>query len=435
MTAKERKAKVYHADLWGTREQKYSLLDAHDWTDTDWQEACPRSEFYLFVPHDAATLERYQRFIKITDVFPVHSVGIVTARDRLTIRWTPEEMWTTVLKFSRMDPELSRKAYKLGKDVRDWKVTLAQEDLRQSGPDRRHIVPILYRPFDMRYTYYTGRSRGFHCMPRPDVMRHMLVGDNIALVVPRRVEHVGSWQHAFAIKHIAEHVVVSLKTIDYHFPLYLYLDANREGLFKDQEMGDRQPNLNPELLTELTGAFGEQPATEDIFHYSYAILFAPSCREKYAEFLKIDFPRIPFTKDVKLFQKLAALGERLVDLHLLRSSELDPPIAHFQGKGDNKVQTGKKGLRYDAETQRVYINEEQFVEVVSPQVWEYMIGGYQVCHKWLKDRKDRCLTLEEIKTYCRTATALSKTIEIQAEIDKLYPQVEKTLLEIHLSAE
>jgi len=122
----------------------------------------------------------------------------------------------------------------------------------------------------------------------------------------------------------------------------------------------------------------------------------------------------------------------LVDLHLLRSSELDPPIARFQGEGDNRVQTGKNGLRYDAEAQRVYINEEQFFEGVPPEVWEYPIGGYQVCHKWLKDRKDRCLSLEEIKTYCRIATALSKTIAIQAEIDTLYPQVEKTLLPIQL---
>jgi len=429
---KDRKLGVSHTECWGLRQQKYDWLCKHDVDNTQWKEIAPKPEFYFFVPRDEAVLEHYQRFTRIIDIFPVYSVGMVTARDRLAIRWTSEEMWTTVLNFSRMDREFAREAYKLGKDARDWKVALAQEDLRQSGPNRKHIVPIMYRPFDMRYTYYTGRSRGFHCMPRPDVMRHMLVGDNIALVVPRRVEHVGTWQHAFVTKHASEHVVVSLKTIDYHFPLYLYLDTNRKVLFKNQELGKRQHNLNPELLTALAGAFGEQPATEDIFHYSYAIVFAPSCREKYAEFLKIDFPRIPFTKDVDLFQKLAALGERLVDLHLLRSSELDPPIARFQGEGDNRVQAGKNGLRYNAKVQRVYINLAQFFEGVPAEVWEYMIGGYQVCHKWLKDRKDRYLSLEEIKTYCRIVTALSKTIAIQAAIDELYPQVEKTLLPIQL---
>lgn len=185
----------------------------------------------------------------------------------------------------------------------------------------------------------------------------------------------------------------------------------------------------------LDGHYGSQPAPKQIFSYLYAILYSNIYRQQYAEFLRIDFPRIPFTKDVKLFQKLAALGERLVDLHLLRSSELDPPIARFQGEGDNQVQTGKKGLRYDSNAQRAYINEEQYFEGVPTEVWEYPIGGYQVCHKWLKDRKDRCLSLEEIKTYCRIVTALAKTIAIQAQIDTLYPQAEKALLEIKLSDE
>ena len=129
--------------------------------------------------------EIYITFPRITDIFRKYSVGIVTARDRLTIHWTPEEVWTTVLNFSRMDPELARRAYNLGKDAKDWKVTLAQEDLRKSGPSRDHIVSILYRPFDVRHTYYTGRSRGFHCRPRPEIMHHMLAGENVALITAR----------------------------------------------------------------------------------------------------------------------------------------------------------------------------------------------------------------------------------------------------------
>jgi len=419
--SKDRLARVYHADLWGLQGEKYAWLSEHDWKHTPWRELHPGPEFYLFVPTDKRALEKYSAFPKVTEIFPVYSVGIVTARDRLTIRWTPEEVWTTVLNFSRMDPELAREAYKLGKDARDWKVSLAQEDLRKSGPDRKHIVPILYRPFDVRYTYYTGRSRGFICMPRPEVMRHMLAGENLALITSRLTKGE-SFQHAQVTCNIVEVICMSPKTSNngFVFPLYLYPDAERDDLFSKHEPSERQPNLNTELVRKLAEAYGEEPSPEDVFHYVYAVLYAPSYREKYAEFLRIDFPRIPFTSDYELFRKMSKLGRRLVDLHLLRSPELDPPIARFQGEGDGKVQTGKKGLRYDPESARVYINETQYFEGVPPEVWEYQIGGYQVCHKWLKDRKGRALSLHEIRTYCRIITALAKTIEIQEHIDKTF---------------
>ncbi len=422
-------SRVSHADLWGRREEKYAWLQGHDWKTTDWREIGPVSEFYLFTPRDADLFEQYSRYVKVTDIFPVSSVGIVTARDSLTVHWTPKDVWTTVVNFSRMDPELAREAYKLGKDARDWKVTLAQEDLRQSGPDRRHIVPLLYRPFDVRFTYYTGRSRGFLCMPRSEVMSHMATGKNIALITSRLTKGE-SFRHAQVTRHITEVICMSPKTSNngFVFPLYLWPDGDRRDLLTAHEPSERRPNLNPELVAALVNAHGREPSPEEIFHYVYAVLYAPTYREKYAEFLRLDFPRIPFTSDPELFKKIAELGERLVELHLLRSPELDPPLARFQGEGDGKViVSGKKGIRYDAEQERVYINQGQYFAPVPPEVWEYPIGGYQVCHKWLKDRKDRTLTLDDIRTYCRITTALSKTIETQFAIDKLYPVVEDQL--------
>lgn len=413
---------VYHADLWGTREHKYDWLKSHDITSTPWKEIKPEPEFYLFVPRAEEELARYKNFPSMTDIFEKYSVGIVTARDQLAIRWTPTEVWNTVQNFSRMDPDEAREAYGLGKDARDWKVTLAQQDLRDSGPSRDNIVPILYRPFDVRYTYYTGRSRGFLCMPRPEVMRHMLAGENLALILPRRVEHIGTWQHVFVSKFISEHVAVSLKTIDYHFPFYLYVE--QLGSLSGFESRERQPNIRPQVLEMLSQAYSQTPTPEEVFHYIYAVLYAPSYREKYADFLRLDFPRIPLTSDHNLFKRMAELGKRLVDLHLLRSPELDPPMAKFQGEGDGKVASGKKGVRYDPKTMRVYINETQYFEGVPPEVWEYHIGGYQVCSKWLKDRQGRRLSLDEIRTYCHIVTALAKTIEIQQAIDDLYSLVE-----------
>ncbi|MBT9536946.1 MAG: DNA methyltransferase, partial [Nitrospirae bacterium] len=146
-------------------------------------------------------------------------------------------------------------------------------------------------------------------------------------------------------------------------------------------------------------------------------------RTKYAEFLKIDFPRVPFTKDYKLFRKISEYGNRLVDLHLLKSRELDSPIARYQGKGNSRVEK----LKYDEKKRHVYINKTQYFECLSQEVWSYQIGGYQVCDKWLKERKYRILSLDETQAYCRIVTAISQTIEIQKKIDEIYGEIEKTI--------
>jgi predicted helicase len=424
-------ALVHHQGLYGTRDVKYAWLGAHDRTNTEWRELDPNPPFYLFVPRDDALEAIYRYFPSVPEVFTAHSVGIVTARDTLTVHWTSEELWRTVTVFSRMDPELARQGYKLGKDARDWKVTLAQKDLLDSGPARDNIAPILYRPFDMRHTYYTGQSRGFIGQPQQRVSRQLLGGDNLALITPKRVEQVGAWQHAFVSSTISDHVAVSLKTIDYQFPLYLYHTADRADLFSNHEPSERQPNLNPTLVSALTEAYGKKPAPEEIVHYIYAVLYAPAYREKYAEFLRMDFPRVPFTSDAKLFQKLAALGARLTALHLLTSPELDPPACRFEGEGDSRIGKGKSaGLRYEAKEQCVYINATQYFAPVAEAVWSYQVGGYQVCEKWLKDRQERRLELDDIRTYCRIVTALGCTLVIQTELDALYPGVEKSVVAI-----
>ena len=420
--------KVYHSEIWGLREQKYSWLLENDINTTKWKRLSPKSEFYLFIPREERFLKEYESYPKITDIFVLNSVGIVTARDKLTIKWTKDEVLTTVLNFSKLDPENARVVYKLGKDARDWKVEFAQKDLKDSGLDLGKIVPILYRPFDIRYTYYTGKSRGFHCMPRPEVMRHMLK-DNIGLLTCRQQNMVGFY-HAFICDSILESCVVSNKTseINYVFPLYLYPEKNNPEkhasvrnlmLFESQiDYGARKPNISPGLIEQLIKHFKKTPPPEQIFFYIYAVLYSDIYRTKYSEFLKIDFPRIPFTKDYKLFGKMAEYGKSLVDLHLLKSPELDPPVTKFQGKGDNRVEK----LHYDHS--QLFINKDQYFESVEPEVFEYQIGGYQVCEKWLKDRKDRKLSLDDIKHYCNIVTAIKKTIEIQNKIDNIYQKVE-----------
>ena len=418
-----REAAVHYAEVYGTRASKYDWLDSHDHGRTEWRDLNPVSPSYLFVPRDEALEAEYRRFISIPEVFRVNSVGIVTARDRLTIRWSAKEVWRTVAVFSQMDPELARTTYELGRDVQDWKVTMAQNDLRDPGLTRENVVPILYRPFDIRYTYYTGRSRGFICRPRPEVMRHMLVEENLALHVCRQTVSE-TWQHCLVTNGIADDCYVSNKTRErgYTHPLYLYLIDSSDDPDAHQE---RRPNLNSKIVTTLTDAHGQESSPEEIFHYIYAILHAPAYRKKYAEFLKREFPRVPFTAERELFAKLATLGARLTDLHLLTSLELDPPICRFEGEGNTVVaRTKAQGFRYDPDAQRMYINKTQYFGPIPAEVYQYRIGGYQVCEKWLKDRKDRRLQLDDIRTYCQMVTAIGRTIEIQKEIDIAYADVE-----------
>jgi predicted helicase len=433
---------LMHSEIWGNREQKYQWLTKHELKKTDWSRLKPFSPFYLFVPRDERLNKRFQSYPGIPAIFPVNSVGIVTARDHLTIHWTSHQVWTTVLNFASLDPEMARQAYQLGNDVRDWKVKLAQEDLKKSGPTKGNIVPILYRPFDIRHTYYTGNSKGFHCMPRGEVMQHMLQ-PNLAIILPRRVETAIPWSHVFLSSHLVEHVAVSLKTIDYCFPLYLYEESRsggsgrRSGFSRYQPMfvfepaaaySIRHANISPNLLLSLSNGYKKQPTPEEIFHYIYALLYSNAYRKKYAEFLKTDFPRIPFTKDYKLFNKLAEKGEELIELHLLKSKKLVKPIAKCEGSGDLRV----KKITYDQEKSRVYINPEKWFADIPPEVWEYHIGGYQVSEKWLKYRKGKGLSSEEVAHYTRVVTAIAETITIQETLDELFKEIETSLLEVKL---
>jgi predicted helicase len=415
---------LMHSEIWGVREQKYEWLKKHELKKTDWKELKPASPFYLFVPRDERLNKRFQSYLSIPAIFPMNSVGIVTARDHLTIHWTSHQVWTTVLNFISLAPEVARQAYQLGNDARDWKVKLAQEDLKKSGPTKGNIVPILYRPFDIRFTYYTGRSKGFHCMPRGEVMRHMLQ-ENIALITPRQFKEQSG---AFATANIAGHKTVSAFDINYFFPLYTYPQTIRDDLFSQNESDKRIPNFAVKLIETLKSAFKKDPSPEEIFRYIYALLYSNAYRKKYAEFLKTDFPRVPFTKDYKLFNKLAGKGEELIELHLLKSKKLVKPIAKCEGSGDLRVVK----VTYDQKKARVHINPEKWFTGIPPEVWEYYTGGYQVAEKWLKDRRGKEPSSEEVAHYTRVITAIAETISIQRSLYDLIAEIEASLLELRL---
>jgi predicted helicase len=413
------KNQIFHADLWGIRQQKYHVLLEADLKSMRWKALKPAKPFYLFVPQSEELREEYEQGWKVTEIFPVSSVGIVTARDSLTIHFTENELWRTVRDFVALPVEAARQKYNLGKDARDWKITLAQKDLQESHLSENHSTPIVYRPFDVRRTYYTGHSRGFHCMPRGEVMRHMLPGENIGIITTRLTKD--EWS-ALATDNIIAHKSGSRYDISYLFPLYLYPPTEGQkkpkiDLFEEDDPfqgKERIENFAPAFRKEIDATYGQHYCPEDVLGYIYAVLHSPTYRAKYLEFLKIDFPRIPFVEDRKTFEILSELGQELVQAHLLKMIPTEPKVSVTKGSFEVEKPT------YDEKHQRLYINKDQYFSPVSKEVWEFRIGGYQVLDKYLKSRKDRTLSLDEIENIQHVVKSLAFTIQQMQKIDEVW---------------
>jgi len=437
---------VWHSESWGLRKNKYEWLLKNNIKTTKWKKLSPKSELYLFIPREEKVLKLYESYPKITDIFPLNGVGMTTVRDSFVIDISKNNLLNRIRLFknSKFTDDGLHTSFQINKK-KGWSIRKAWNMLQSISDTElnKYIIPILYRPFDIQWIFYHD-SIVWRTVKR--VMKHMMQ-DNLGLITHKREELDIPWSHTLATNLITEHGSLSTKTTNYLFPLYLYQEKDNPKklllgsvlmLFEPHaDYGVKKPNLSPEFIKKLTKELKKTPTPEKIFFYIYAVLYSNTYRTKYAEFLKIDFPRIPFTKDYKLFKKMREFGERLVDLHLLKSSELYTPIARFQGKGDNKVEKPRFNNPHPSPLEkgseggvdRLYINQTQYFEGITSEVWEYQVGGYQVCEKWLKDRKGRILSLDDIKHYCKIVTALKKTIEVQEKIDSIYPDIEKEIIE------
>jgi len=396
-------AKVYHYDLYGKRAEKFAFLSENNLHTIPFTQLSPTAPNYLFVPKDDTLLAEYNQGFSITELFKINSVGVVTARDSFTIHFTKEEVKQTIQQFLQLDDEKARDTFQLGEDVRDWQVNYARKDLQEYYPNKGLLIPISYRPFDIRYTYFTGNSRGFHSYPRGEVMQHLVKGENIALVVSRQC--ADDWKYVFVTKNICNKnftATAGRLGAGNIFPLYLYLQG--EGHFKDTL--DKIPNLNPKILKKLGG----NPLTA--FDYCYGVLHDKNYREQYKEFLKIDFPRIPYPKDEEELQHYATIGKHLRELHLLESPQLQALITSFPIAGNNTITEIKWVNTGQKDKGNVYINDTQYFADVPFKAWEAYIGGYQPAQKWLKDRKGQTLSYNDIIHYQQMIVALQKTQEI-----------------------
>lgn len=414
-------AKIYYADLWGLRSEKYKYLLENDVKTTKWQELKPTTPYYFFVPKDFALQVEYDKFWKVTEIFSEWSSGLETGKDERLVGFTPREIIKVFLDI--FNPKVTMKDLEVFHDLKPtsgWKIEDRRKELLRRGETffRENIIPYAYRPFDIRFTYYCDFLRRSHY----EIMKHFLKENNIALLCMREVVIESGFSHVLITNLVSDRrMFLSNRGNPYVFPLYLYPDEPEGQLLgKEVTKANQIPNFTDKFLQVIKESLGSEPSPEEIFYYIYAVLYSPIYRKRYEEFLKIDFPKVPLPSNNEAFKELNSFGKELVDLHLLEHSSLADTEVGFPKSGSNMMEK----VVYDEQNQIVFINKEQYFEGISKEVWKYQIGAYQVMEKYLKDRKSRKLSLDEIDHYMKMAKAIRLTIVLQEKIDEVYRKIE-----------
>ena len=421
-------AKVRTANLFGRREQKYERLLTFTRNDQSWSAVNPKAPFFLFSGDQGRGKDEYRSFASIEEAFILRSVGVQTSRDHLAIDFTRRELRDKIADFANLKttdtaireryfPGKKVGDYKAG-DTRGWSLPKARKAIAAAKSVADGIVPITYRPLDVRYVY---NATSLVDWPRPEVSEQMLPGRNVCLCVLRRTENARAYDYFSVSRHTISNHQASLKDGTYMLPLYQEVEGAHGELFG--KVKSRKPNLSKEFLDAFTAALRLPPvepfglpapiAPENLLHYIYAVFHSPGYRSRYSEFLKVDFPRLPLIGNLELFRALARLGDELVALHLLESPEVELFITEYLGGRAPEVE------KVSWSNNAVWLDKAMTTGFrgVSEAVWNFHVGGYQVCEKWLKDRKGRTLSNDDIKHYQKIVVALSETIRIMGEID------------------
>lgn len=413
-------AEVNHFELFGLRDDKYCKLIESNFISINWSKLDFKEPNYFFVPKDFSDEGSYTKGFKLDDIFIKYVSGFQTKRDKITIKQTKKELQEVKVIFENNEIEDIRRKLGLPEDGRDWTIEWAKKDLKENNPI---VTKVMYRPFDDRFTYYTGKSKGFVAYPRSELFSHLNKNVNVSLITCRQLSTF-DFQHLFASRFVSDMCNISSQTKEtgYIFSLYQYPENN--ALQTIEQAAERTPNLKNEIVKQLAGNLGltftsEKETTEntfapiDILDYIYAVLHSPTYREKYKEFLKIDFPRVPYPKDKVTFWHLVKLGKEIRQIHLLESPTVEKYITQYPIDGDYVV------IKPNYQNGKVYINDTQYFDNVPEVAWNFYIGSYQPAQKWLKDRKDRKLEFEDILHYQKIIVALSETDRLMKEIDKI----------------
>ena len=451
-------AKVFHADCWGRRQKKYEWLDHHDIEATKWQRVKPDSPFYLFKPFDKSDIGGYLGWPAINEVMPMNVTGIVTARDHFVIDFDKEPLIDRIqrLRDRSISDEEIRQEYFGGRgsrryppgDTRGWKLPEAREKIRSDSGWQSRVKSLLYRPFDTREVYFAPWMVDW---PRMDIMPHMWAGVNMGLIYMRQVALGDAYTHFGVSRHpVDNRCFYSNKGIMSFAPLYLYRDVGASDSmvfdYSSVEAHSRVANFDEGYIKDLANSIkmaychdgrGDLQTSfgpEDVFAYLYAVFHSPSYREHFEQMLKLDFPRVPPPDDGRYFVSVVKLGYQLLNVHLLEDERVSGGSITFPVVGDNIVEkgypkyvspgripikVGKSVLKPDSANGRIYINSRQYFGGVEPEVWDCQVGGYQVCEKWLKDRRGRRLGFDEMSHYAKTCEALDIARSVMNEIDAI----------------
>jgi predicted helicase len=429
-------ARVLHHDVFGIREFKTDYLRTSTLASIEWRELPLEEPYLFFVPKNFAEEKDYNAFTYLPYLFPLNSNGIETHRDPLMIQFDGHAVERIVSDLRGLREDEFKIKHSIIKEGSEWKVKYAQADLLKGKP---LMLGIEYRPFDMRHTAYSKNSKGLLARPRHDVMRHMINNDNLALCLKRQAKF--DFTYAFVANKPAEACLFESAFAKVNlFPLYRFPATSAQASTLTHGV---VPNLNEELAWQLARGVGLSYAFKpealfahgsgkeltplDVLDYCYAVLHSPTYRAKYKEFLKIDFPRIPFPTDAKKFRALVKLGARLRQLHLLEDPAVDRFITKYPSPGDNTVTRkmserspgweATSGKSASGQLGRVWINDQQYFADVPEVAWNFYIGGYQPAQKWLKDRNGRQLTFDDIRHYQRMIVALTETGKCMEEVD------------------
>jgi hypothetical protein len=423
---KSTNCEVQHLDLYGNRNEKYQFLIDNNVVSTKWTKLKPKAPYYFFTSDKYEDSDKYKQGFKVNELFEIFNSGIKTDRDNLFIDFDKSRLSNRIKKLISQDFDADFvKEFKV-KDSGSYKLTKVIKGKHYS---ENHLKPIQYRPFDNRWIYYDPKiiSR-----PAAKAMKHLLFDDNLSLSLKRQSKF--DFSYSFIHRSICESCLFeSAYANNTEFPLYLYPEANEQQTI--EQSAKRIPNLKAEIVNQIAEQLGliftnEKETTKntfapiDILDYIYAVLHSPTYREKHKEFLKIDFPSVPFPKDKDTFWQLVKLGREIRQIHLLESSTVEQYITQYPINGDNevtrKITKSSPGYVADNETHgKVFINDTQYFDKVPQVTWEFYIGGYQPAQKWLKDRKDRKLEFDDILHYQKIIVALSETDRLMKEIDKI----------------
>lgn len=405
--------KVFYADVWGARHGKYLFCLEESIGSIQWSELTPKSPDYYFIPKDEQHKSEYDTFYSVADIFKIYSLPLMTGNDKITIHFAKQTLEKTLRSFVEKSIEQIKTEFKIEKDSSNWTVSKAKSDVVNTKANKIYFRNILYRPFDERITFYNGNNNGFHSRPQFKVCKNMLF-ENIGLLLPRQISK-SEFRHVFCTRLIPEMCAISTATKEQNqlFPLYLYPDAT---IAHTQQKISREENFTQDFRNYIDKLYGKGKTPEQILGYIYAALHSETYRTKYIEFLTDKFARIPFTNDKRIFEKLSKLGTELIEAHLLEA-EIDSDLGDFIGRGSNIVES----ISYSIEKKigKIHINKTQYFNNVPSDVWEFKIGGYQVVDKFLKERKNRGLTIDEVEKITSIINTIAFSIEQMKKIGNL----------------